>query len=459
MRLDKNMITVIILNLAAAILTGAQSIVTTGLTEIMYEFSIPSTTAQWLYSAFLLVVAVMVPLSAFLTRRFKLKTILISSLVLFLIGSVVDFVAPNIIVMIIGRIIQAAGAGIIIPISQIVIFKVFPEEQWQTYMGIFGFIIGVAPALAPTIGGYIIDLAGWRTIFLIFAVIIAILTAISFAVVKLEFETEPYPLDISSLILCVVGCVGIMFGFTNIAQNGFDLIWVILPIVIGVISMIIFIRRQFNIETPLVDLNPLKNKYFFLGTLFTSLIFFTMCGINVIMPLFAQSVSYYDATTSGLILLPATLMLVVFNLISPVLTNRFGVQKVLIAASVLTVAGFLLMIPYNQTTPIEYMIVTQIIRTIGAGLGLMASTTWTIAIVSGDVEDATAINSTVRQISAAIGSALAVVLMATFAGGNIGHDLASVHGFSLTALFMAILGVICVIIAIVYLKDDIHDLM
>ena len=129
-------------------------------------------------------------------------------------------------------------------------------------MGLFGFIIGIAPALAPTAGGMIIDSVGWRSIFLLFAIAIAVLILISFFVVKLEFETGEYPLDIISLILCVLACVGIMLGFSNIAENGFDLIMVILPIVIGAVSLVLFVRRQFNIKAPLVDLHALKNKYF-----------------------------------------------------------------------------------------------------------------------------------------------------------------------------------------------------
>ena len=394
--IDRGMSTLIIFIIAAAILSAAQSVVTTGITGIMADFHVHSTTAQWIYSSFLLVLGVMIPLSAFFTRRFKIKTILLASLGLFLIGSIIAYIAPNIGVLILARVIQACGSGILLPITQIVLFKVIPEEKWQVYMGLFGFIIGIAPALAPTAGGFIIDSVGWRSIFLIFAIMVAILMVVASVVVKLEFETGHYPLDIASLILCVLACVGIMFGFSNIAQNGFDMIWVILPIVIGAISLVLFVKRQFGIETPLLDLHALKNKYFFFGTLFSAILYFTMCGLNVIMPLFAQSIASHDATTAGVILLPATLVMIVFNFIGPLMANKFGVRKVLLLSCLFTVVGYLLMMTYTRTTSVEYMVVTQIVRAIGAGLGLMPAVTWTIAVVSGDVEDATAINNTVR---------------------------------------------------------------
>lgn len=457
--IDRGMSTLIIFIIAAAILSAAQSVVTTGIAGIMADFHVHSTTAQWIYSSFLLVLGVMIPLSAFFTRRFKVKTILLSSLALFLIGSIIAYLAPSIEVLILARVVQAIGSGILLPITQIVLFKVIPEEKWQVYMGLFGFIIGIAPALAPTAGGFIIDSVGWRSIFLIFAIMIAVLMLVASVAVKLEFETGHYPLDIYSLILCVLSCVGIMFGFTNIADNGFDLIWVILPIVIGGVSLVLFVKRQFGIKTPLVDLHALKNKYFFFGTLFSAILYFTMCGLNVIMPLFAQSISNYDATTAGIILLPATLVMIVFNFIGPLMANKFGVRKVLLLSCLFTVVGYLLMMTYTRSTSVEYMIVTQVVRAIGAGLGLMPAVTWTIAVVSGDVEDATAINNTVRQIIGAIGSAVAVVLMTVFAGGNVGHNYLSVSAFAQTSLVMSILAIVSAVIVVIYIKDEIHDLM
>ena len=288
---------------------------------------------------------------------------------------------------------------------------------------------------------------------------IAVLILVAAVVVKLEFETGHYPLDIASLILSVLACVGIMFGFSNVAQNGFDLVWVILPIVIGTVSLVLFSKRQFGIETPLLDLHALKNKYFFFGTMFSAILYFTMCGLNVIMPLFAQSIANYDATTAGIILLPATLVMIVFNFIGPLMANKFGVRKVLLLSCLFSIVGYLVMMTYTRSTSVEYMVVTQIVRAIGAGLGLMPAVTWTIAVVSGDVEDATAINNTVRQIIGAIGSAIAVVLMAVFAGGNVGHNSISVSAFAQTSLVMSILAVIMAVIVVLYIKDEIHDLM
>lgn len=451
--------TLIIFIIAAAILSGAQTVVTTSLAGIMADFHVSSTTAQWTYSSFLLMLGVMIPLSAYFIRRFKIKTIFISSMILFIIGAVISFIAPNIEVLIISRVIQGIGCGILLPVTQIVLFKIIPEEKWQIYMGIFGLVIGIIPALAPVLGGFIVDTMGWRYIFLILAAAVFVLTLVSLVAIKVEFETGPYPLDFASLIVCLLACIGLMFGFSNVAEHGFtNLYWVILPIVIGIISLILFVKRQFRIETPLLDLHVIKNKFFFFGTLFSAILYFTMCGLYVILPLFVQNVNNQSATISGFVMLPATVVMILFNFIGPLMANKFGVRKVVILSCIFTIAGYLLMMTYNTGTSIVYIIVTQIIRAIGAGLGLMPSVTWTIATVSGDVEDATAINNTVRQIIGAIGAAIAVVLMALFAGGTITSNSLSVSAFDTTSLILAFLGVVMLVIAVLYIKDEIHDL-
>ena len=456
MKLTKETVTLIIFIIATTLLSTAQSVVTTGLAGIMSDFHVSSTTAQWVYSSFLLVLGVMIPTSAFISRRFKIKTIIVSCLGLFFIGSLLAYVAPNIGVLIFARVIQAIGSGILLPITQIVILKIIPVEKWQVFMGLFGFIIGIAPALAPTVGGVIIDSVGWRAIFLLFAIATFVLILISIVGVKFEFETSDYSLDFASLILCVIACVGIMLGFSNIAGNGFDLVYVISPIVIGFIALVIFSKRQFSIKYPLLDLRILKHKYFFFGTLFSAILYFTMCGLNVIMPLFVQNVAYHSATESGLVLLPATIIMIVFNFVGPILASRIGVRKVLIASCIFSIVGYLVMMTYDVNSSINYMILTQVLRAIGAGLGLMPAVTWTISVVSGNVEDATAINNTVRQIIGAIGSAIAVVLMAVFAGGNVDHNAISVTAFGETSLVMAILAVVMLVIVILFVHDNVE---
>jgi len=451
---NKNgLITLIILILASAVTITSQSIVTTSLPYYMEDFSVSSATAQWTYSVFLLVLGVMIPPTAYITRRFKIKTILTASLILFIIGSAICFLSTNIGMLIVGRIFEAMGTGILMPICQILIFRIMPEEKWAVFMGLFGFIVGITPAMGPTFGGIIVDLYNWRVIFEIFAILAAVILILAILFVKFELETEDYPLDFVSLILSILFCVGIMAGFSNIAEFRFSLTYVILPIIIGVITLIIFVKRQNKIEKPLINLAVLKNKYFVYGTVFAALLYFTMCGINVMVPLFVQNVAYHSPTASGLILLPAAIIMIVFNFIGPVLSDKIGIKPVLIAASVLNIIGFGAMMTYNMNSTFEYLLITQIIRGIGCGLGLTPAITWTMSVVSWDVEDATAINNTARQVIGAIGSSVTVVIMQILARGNITHNDLSVSSFGITSFMMIMITVIILIIAILFIKN------
>lgn len=450
---DKILLTIFII--AATILSASQSVVTTGIADIMTDFGVSSTTAQLVYSIFLLILGVMIPTSAYIVKRFKIKNILIGSLGIFTLGSFIAYFSPNIIILILARVIQGIGCGILLPITQIVIFKIIPKEKWQIYMGLFGFIVGIAPALAPTLGGIIIDAMSWRETFLIFGIMAIILVIVSVLFVKTEFETSDYPLDFSSLILCFIACIGIMIGFSNITEFGANIVYVIAPIIIGIICLFIFIKRQNQITHPLLNLKVCKNKYFVWGTLFSAILYFTMCGINVIIPLFVQNVNYYNATTAGLILLPGTIVMIIFNFLGPLLASKIGVRKVLILSCLFSIVGFGTMMTYTTESSINYMMLTQIIRAIGPGLGLMPAVTWTISVIKENIEDATAINNTIRQIIGSIGAALAVVIMAVFAGGSIEHNQASVSAFSSTSLVMILLTIISLIIVLLYVRDDV----
>ena len=455
--LDKNTTALIIFVIAAALLSTAQTVVTTGVVGIMSDFHVSSTIAQWTYSSFLLVLGVMIPISAYIARSFKIKRILLVSLAIFFVGALLAFIAPNIYVLILARVIQGIGAGILLPITQIVLLKLVPKDKWQVYMGLFGLIIGVVPALAPTVGGYIFDTMGWRVIFLFFAIATLILMGISAAFIKIEFENGDHHLDVISLILCVLACVGLLLGLTDFADYGAHLTNTIAPIVIGVVALILFVHREFHIESPLLDLKLLKNKYFFFGTLFSSILYFTMCGLYVLMPLFVQGVCNESATTSGIVILPATLVMILFNFIGPVLAQKFGVRKVLILSCIFSIFGYYIMSTYTANSSIEFMMITQVIRGIGAGLGLMPAVTWTISVVSNNIEDATAINNTVRQIIGASGSAVAATLLTIFTGGYVAHNKITVPAFSKTSLFMAALMVISLIIVLLYIKDEVED--
>ena len=452
-KLNSRMRLLILFTLAAGLVTIAQSIITTGVVYLMSDFSVSSTQAQWSYSVFLLVVGVMIPLSAYISRRFSARTIFFFSLIIFLLGSGICYFSNSLTVLIIGRILQAIGNGIIMPYVQILLLRTIPEEKWQTYMGLYGLVIAIAPVLGSFIGGFVITLYGWRELFSFFTVATIILLVLGIFFVKDNTPTEDYPLDCLSVILSVIGCAGVMLGFTNVADYGFTHYLVILPIIIGIITLILFVKRQPKLKKPLINLSILKNKYFLVGTTFICILFSCLNGCTALIPIFIQGVAYNSAIISASVMLPGGLMIIVFNIIGPLLTNRIGIKKVLIMGCIFSIIGYATMMFYTQDSSFEFMAITQTIRLIGTGLALMPATTWTLTMVSDKVEDGTAVNNTLRQIFAAIGSSIVVVIVAVLAGGAIDHNTASVVAFNQTSLILLALHVVMLILTIVYIDD------
>lgn len=452
-KLNSRMQLIILFIIAASLVTIAQSIITTGVVYLMSDFSVSSTQAQWSYSVFLLVVGVMIPLSAYISRRFNARTIFFFSLSIFLLGSIICYFSTSLIILIIGRILQGIGNGIIMPYVQILLLRTIPEEKWQTYMGLYGLVIAIAPVLGSFIGGFVITIYGWRELFSFFTVATIIILVLGIIFVKDNTPSEDYPLDYLSVVLSVIGCSGVMLGFTNVADYGFTHYLVILPIIIGIMALILFVKRQPKLEKPLINLTILKNKYFLVGTTFICILFACLNGCTALIPIFIQGVAYNSAIISASVMLPGGLLIIVFNIIGPLLTNRIGIKKVLIMGCILSIIGYVTMMFYTSDSSFEFMTITQSIRYIGVGLALMPATTWTLTMVSDKVEDGTAVNNTLRQISAAIGSSIVVVIVAVLAGGAIDHNTSSVVAFNQTSLILLLLHVVMLILTIVYIDD------
>lgn len=451
--LDKNMKIVMVFVIAAAVLTIAQSIVTTGVVCIMDDFGVSSTIAQWTYSSFLLVVGVMIPLSAFISKRFHVRHVFLTAMGLFIMGSLIAFLAPTIEILICGRIIEAIGNGIIIPFVQILLLKMVPEEKWQMYMGVLGLVVGIAPVCGSLIGGFIIDYYTWRAIFLLLTILAIVITIIGLVYINIDFGTEDYPLDYLSVLLSVIGCSGIMFGFTNTAEYGLLSSFVILPIIIGFIALILFVNRQRNLDKPLINLDVIKNKYFTLGLLFVCILYFCLNGYTALVPLFVQGVAHYSPSTSAMIIFPGALIMIFCNILAPALVNKIGIKKVLIISCILCIIGHGSMVFYTAQSSVLFMILTQMLRLVGVGFALMPATTWSLTMVSDKIEDGTAVNNTLRQISAAIGSSMLVVIVSLIAGGSISHNLASEIAFNQTAFIVVLLNVMMLLITIFFIND------
>ena len=396
------------------------------LPTIVSDFGISVTTGQWLTSVFQLVMGVMVPLTAYLTRRFSTRQIVIASMAVFTLGSVFAWLGSSFVLVLVGRLLEAVGTGVMWPVLQITVFSIYPLSRRGMAMGTVGMAMSVAPAIGPTLGGVQTDLNGWRSIFLTLTVIgvISLFLAI-FGLRNFGTRDASAKADFFSVGLSIFGFGGLMFGFTNIESYPFTHPMVWLAMLIGVVGIVWFVLRQIHgarrqsadpsKQPPLLNLSVLKNKSFTVGTVTAALSFFAFSSIMVIMPLYIQDCRGYSATISGLVMLPGAFGQCIAQFFGGKALDRFGARPVALIGSITLLFGTIMMSLISMTSWIWWVSIWQFVRQIGMGFVLMPITTWSLnCLEPEEVSAGSAVTNTVRQIAGAIGAPVLVILMETF---------------------------------------------
>lgn len=396
------------------------------LPTIVSDFGISVTTGQWLTSVFQLVMGVMVPLTAYLIRRFSTRQIVIASMAVFTLGSVFAWLGSSFVLVLIGRLLEAVGTGVMWPVLQITVFSIYPLSRRGMAMGTVGMAMSVAPAIGPTLGGVQTDLNGWRSIFLTLTVIgvISLFLAI-FGLRNFGTRDASAKADFFSVGLSIFGFGGLMFGFTNIESYPFTHPMVWLAMLIGLVGIVWFVLRQIHgarrqaanpsKQPPLLNLSVLKNKSFTVGTVTAALSFFAFSSIMVIMPLYIQDCRGYSATISGLVMLPGAFGQCIAQFFGGKALDRFGARPVALIGSITLLFGTIMMSLISMTSWIWWVSIWQFVRQIGMGFVLMPITTWSLnCLEPEEVSAGSAVTNTVRQIAGAIGAPVLVILMETF---------------------------------------------
>ena len=444
---------------------------------IVSEFHISVTAGQWLTSVFQLVMGVMVPLTAFLTRRFSTRQIVICSMAVFTVGSLLAWLGPNFLFVLLGRVLEAAGTGVMWPVLQITVFSIYPLSRRGFAMGTVGMAMSVAPAIGPTLGGWQTDANGWRSIFLTMTIIgVVSLLAAMFGLHNFGSHDPSARADFFSVSLSVIGFGGLMFGFTNSETYGFAAPVTWGPMVVGLIGIVWFVLRNLRAgkryreavaedksalpQPPLLDLEVLKNRSFTVGTITASLAFFAFSSILVIMPLYIQTDRGYSATMSGLIMLPGAIGQCVSQFFGGRAMDRFGARPVALFGSIVLTLGTLGMSLVAMDTWIWWVSICQFIRQIGMGFLLMPITTWSLNCLNGpsEVSAGSSVTNTARQIAGAVGAPVLVILMETFAAlhkqGGASAVAASIFGIQWALRISAIICLAMVLMVFFGVKGD-----
>ncbi|HEQ3529136.1 MULTISPECIES: MDR family MFS transporter [Bacillus cereus group] len=327
-----------------------ETLLNIALTKLMTVFNVDAPTVQWLATGFMLVMGVLMPVSALLIQWFTTRQLFISVMTVFLIGTLVAASAINFPMLLIGRMVQAIGTGILIPVIMNALLLLYPPEVRGKIMGTFGLVIMFAPALGPTISGIIVDLFGWRWLFLL--VVPFILFSIAFALKYLQNvgEITRPKIDILSITLSTIGIGGLIYGFSGTGEHskGFLSTTSISLIMISLLSLSLFALRQVKLDQPLLDIRVFKYKNFTRGISLYVIVIMAMFASEIVMPMYLQGPLGYTAKSAGLLLLPGALLNGLMSPIMGALFDKYGPRKLIIPGTLLLIG---VMIFFSTITP------------------------------------------------------------------------------------------------------------
>ncbi|MFB9769799.1 MDR family MFS transporter [Lactiplantibacillus modestisalitolerans] len=374
---------------------------------LMSTFSISSATVQWLTTGFLLVMGIMIPVSAWLLNNFSLRLIYMGALSCFLIGLIVSFTAPNFQMILAGRLIQAVGIGITFPTIQTVLLVVYPPEKRGTMMGVGGIVIGLAPALGPTVSGWILDNATWRDLFGMMIPPIALVLLLAAFTVKPVIPLKKSPLDGWAIILSTIGFGSLLYGFSSVGAHGWGAPIVLVSLVVGLIFIAGFVWREWPQKQPLLNIRLLKISSFTIASMITGIANTAMIGIQVVLPMYLQNVRGLTPLQSGLMILPGALLYGVISLISGRAYDLIGGRRLALMGTFLLTLGTLPFAMLTRHTPYPDIVMEYCILMSGVALVAMPLTAASSVDLHGiQLSHGTAINSTMRQIMTSMGTAV-----------------------------------------------------
>lgn len=397
-----------------------QTLLTTAFPALMKAFDISASSVQWLTTGFLLVNGIMIPISAWLINKFSSKKLYLSAMTFFLIGTITCFVAPNFSTLLIGRLIQAAGVGISMPLLQNIMLSIFPPEKRGSAMGMAGIVIGLAPALGPTLSGWIIDHYTWRDLFgMVIPIVILVLVLATF-LMKSVIQLSNPSIDILSALLSTIGFGSLLYGFSSVGNDGWGSVKVIGFLVVGVIVIGLFVWRQLHLEHPFLELRVFKSPIFTIAAILSGVVNMAMVGAEMVLPLYIQNIRGESAFHSGLMLLPGALVMGLMMPITGSIFDKYGAKRLAISGMLILTAATLPFAFLTSETPIAMIVILYAMRMFGISMVMMPVTTSGMnALPMNLISHGTAVNNTFRQVASSIGTAILISVLTNVTKGNL----------------------------------------
>ena len=391
-----------------------QTLLNVALPKINTEFNISASTGQWLMTGFMLVNGILIPISAFLFNKYSYRKLFIVGLALFTIGSLICAISFNFPIMMGGRVLQAIGAGILMPLGSNVIVTIFPPEKRGVAMGTMGIAMILAPAIGPTLSGYIVQNYHWNIMFygMFFIGLVAIVIGMFWF--KLYQRTTNPKADIPGIIYSTIGFGALLYGFSEAGNKGWGSTEIVTMFIIGTIFIILFVIRELRMKAPMLNLEVLKYPTYTLTTIINMIVMMSLYGGMILLPLYLQNLRGFSALDSGLLMLPGALVMGALGPVAGKLLDTIGIKPLAIfGIGIMTYATWELS-KLNMDTTYLHIMGIYVLRSFGMAFIMMPIMTAGMNALPGRlISHGNAFVNTMRQLAGSIGTAILVTVMTT----------------------------------------------
>jgi len=407
--------------------------------------------AQWLSNGFIMVCGVLVPPSAYLVKRFTYKQIFVTAQILFVFGSLLCALSAQFVPLLIGRLVQAVGSGLAMPLALNIITSVFPAENRGTVMGIYGFGIILAPALGPSIGGFVIQFYSWNVLFWAMAALESLILIGTLFFLKLKNETEQVDFDLLGFLLSAVGCAGLLYA---ISERQILLAAVAAAVLAGFVLHCL--KRG---KSALLDLRVFKDFNFSYALVINVIFTAAMYSGMLLLPQYLQVVRGMSPLIAALLIMPGSLAMGIIGIFTGRIFDKHGIRALAIVGSIIITAVTFLLSRLTMETTHGNLIIIYLIRAVGiAAVMSPIAAAGLVTIVKAKISHANAITNTVKQIAGSVGSSAAVAVMTVSSGSYLSmYPVASaleteLYGINTAFLFVTALSLVAVVLSVFYRK-------
>lgn len=425
------------------------------LPQLMKALQVGQSSIQWLVTGYMLVIGIVLPLSSLLTKWFTTKKLVLFGLGAFIIGSLISGFGNNFSIVLVGRMIQGIGTGIILPLMFTIAMLIFPPNKLGTVNGVLALVIMFAPAIGPTLTGLILAAGSWRDIFFTFALILVIAFIIGlFTLTNVSQITKP-KVDWLSIVLSIFAFSGLIAGASFASEMGWLSVPVLASLIVGVIALVFYVKRQLSLNVPVLNMRVFAHRNFTLGAVLVMIDFGIILSAMYLLPQYLQNGLLVAVALTGIIMLPGGVINAATSALAGRMYDSFGAKWPARIGFAVAFIGEVMLAMVTTHSAIWYVILAHIILMIGAPLAMSPSQTSALNSLKGlESADGSAILNTMQQIVGALATALATSFLTVGRNAVTGSAAFKfTNGVHYGMYFTIALTVIGFIVAL-FVKDD-----